>query len=158
MHVNLNHADERTDAGLQPESTVSQLSMVPLQNTHAGNSIIQADRVLMVSGSLSDSNFGTASSALFDGQTLIPYIVSESLSGSPGMVASLFRSFATFSFNQRRTSSSQTSNLILMILSRFLGYWGCDPDLHCNCSRRCLLACLDRHPLDIVFSPRRQSG
>ncbi|TFK75289.1 hypothetical protein BDN72DRAFT_885763 [Pluteus cervinus] len=89
------------DAGLQPESTVSQLSMVPLQNTHAGNSIIQADRVLMVSGSLSDSNFGTASSALFDGQTLIPYIVSESLSGNPGMVASLFRSFATFSFNQR---------------------------------------------------------
>jgi hypothetical protein len=76
--------------------------MVPLQDTHAGNGIIQHDRMLMLSGSLVDSKSGVASSALFDGQTLIPYLVSETASGAAGMVASMFRSFATFSFDQRR--------------------------------------------------------
>ena len=76
--------------------------MVPLQNTHDGNGIIESDRVLMVSGTLSDSSFGNASSALFDGQSFIPYIVSTSQSGTPGSVSSLFHSFKTFSFTQRR--------------------------------------------------------
>ena len=79
--------------------------MVPLQNTHDDNGIIEPDRVLMVSGTLSDSSFGNASSALFDGQSFTPYIVSTSQSGSPGAVSSLFHSFKTFSFTQRRTSS-----------------------------------------------------
>ncbi|KAF8647149.1 hypothetical protein AX16_006980 [Volvariella volvacea WC 439] len=90
------------DTGLQPSTTVAQLTMVPLQDTHSGNNIIQSDRMLMVSGSLADENFGSASSALFDGQNLIPYIVTSTASGTTGMVASLFRSFTTFSFDQRR--------------------------------------------------------
>ncbi|KAI0645397.1 cortical protein marker for cell polarity-domain-containing protein [Trametes meyenii] len=88
---------------LQGSTNVAQLTMVPLQadHNHDGNDIIQADRVLLVSGSLTDSSFGNASSALFDGQGFTPYIVSTSDSGTPGTVASLFHSFATFSFNQR---------------------------------------------------------
>ncbi|OBZ68009.1 Polarized growth protein rax2 [Grifola frondosa] len=85
---------------LQGATDVSQLTMVPLQNTHAANGVIEPDRVLMVSGSLSDSSFGNASSALFDGQTLTPYIVSTSSSGSPGTISSLFHSFSSFSFTQ----------------------------------------------------------
>lgn len=56
----------------------------------------------MVSGSLSDSSFGDASSALFDGQTFLPYIVSASASGSPGAISGLIHSFSTFSFSQSR--------------------------------------------------------
>lgn len=87
---------------------VSQLTMVPLQNTHASNGIIEPDRVLMISGTLLDSSFGNASSALFDGASFIPYIVSTSQSGSPGAVAGLFHSFASFSFDQHRKSFSAT--------------------------------------------------
>ncbi|KAJ7045370.1 cortical protein marker for cell polarity-domain-containing protein [Mycena alexandri] len=87
---------------LESNTTVSQLTMVPLQDTHAATSIIQSDRMLMISGSLADSSFGNASSALFDGQSFFPYIVSTSSTGSPGTVSSLFRSFSTFSFTQHK--------------------------------------------------------
>jgi hypothetical protein len=76
--------------------------MVPLQDTHSTNGVIEPDRMLMVSGSLADSSFGTASSALFDGRNFIPYITSASSSGSPGSIATLFHSFSKFSFSQRR--------------------------------------------------------
>ncbi|TFK94604.1 hypothetical protein K466DRAFT_571727 [Polyporus arcularius HHB13444] len=86
---------------LEGTTEVSQLTMVPLQNTHDGNGVIEPDRVLMVSGALSGSSFGNASSALFDGQSFIPYIVSTSQLGAPGTVSSLFHSFKTFSFTQK---------------------------------------------------------
>ncbi|KAF8891660.1 cortical protein marker for cell polarity-domain-containing protein [Infundibulicybe gibba] len=85
---------------LQRDTTVSQLTMVPLQDTHAANGVIESDRMLLVSGTLADSSFGNASSALFDGQSFIPYIVSTSPSGTAGAVASLFHSIANFSFQQ----------------------------------------------------------
>ncbi|KAG6820890.1 hypothetical protein H0H93_010234 [Arthromyces matolae] len=98
VEVNNGNASMST---LQATTTVSQLTMVPLQDKHSTNGVIEPDRMLMVSGLLFDSTFGNASSALFDGQTLIPYISTSSANGSVGAVASLFRSFATFSFNQR---------------------------------------------------------
>ncbi|KAJ7901690.1 cortical protein marker for cell polarity-domain-containing protein [Mycena olivaceomarginata] len=87
---------------LESNTTVAQLTMVPLQDTHNANSIIQSDRMLMISGSLADSSFGNASSALFDGQNFFPYIVSTSSTGSSGTVSSLFRSFTSFSFTQHK--------------------------------------------------------
>ncbi|PPQ89535.1 hypothetical protein CVT25_012207 [Psilocybe cyanescens] len=82
-------------------TTVAQLTMVPLQGSHEANGIIESDRMLMISGSLSTSS-GNSSSALFDGQNLIPFIVSTSASGSAGSVSSLFHSFSSFSFSQRK--------------------------------------------------------
>lgn len=76
--------------------------MVPIQETHTGNSVIEADRMLMISGMLTDPVFGNASSALYDGQNFIPYIVSTSPTGDSGAVASLFHSFSTFSFSRHR--------------------------------------------------------
>lgn len=76
--------------------------MVPLQTTHSANGVIESDRMLMVSGSLAVSSFGNASTALFDGQSFIPYFVSTSPSGLSGAVLSLFHSFASFSFSHRR--------------------------------------------------------
>ena len=81
--------------------------MVPLQNTHTANGIIESDRMLWISGSLSDSAFGNASAALFDGQQIIPYIVSSSSSGTPGTISALIHSFASFSFNQRSESPTR---------------------------------------------------
>jgi len=91
-----------TGSTLQGATNVSQLAMVPLQDVHTANGVIEPDRMLMVSGLLADSSFGNASSALFDGETFIPYIVSTSSLGTPGSVSSLFHSFSTFSFVQHR--------------------------------------------------------
>ena len=58
--------------------------------------------MLLVSGSLSDSTFGSASSALFDGESLIPYISAVSAQGAMGFISALFYSIANFSFVQQR--------------------------------------------------------
>ncbi|KAI6046185.1 cortical protein marker for cell polarity-domain-containing protein [Pisolithus marmoratus] len=86
---------------LQGNSNISQLLMVPLQNTHSPNSVVESDRMLMVSGSLSDRSFGLASSVLFDGEAFIPYITSLSAQGTMGFVSALFYSIANFSFVQQ---------------------------------------------------------
>ncbi|KAF8622348.1 hypothetical protein AX15_007080 [Amanita polypyramis BW_CC] len=89
------------ESSFESNTTITQLRMVPLQNTHASNDVIEPDRALMVSGMLTDSEFGNVSTALFDGQTLIPYIVALSATGAAGYVASLFHSIPNFSFVQR---------------------------------------------------------
>ena len=91
-------------------STVSQLAMVPLQKQHGAQGIIEGDRMLLMSGSLV-SSFGQASSVLFDGQDFIPYLVSESASGSPGSVAGLFNSLANFSFARHSRSCQHSLDL-----------------------------------------------
>ncbi|KAH0827775.1 cortical protein marker for cell polarity-domain-containing protein [Lanmaoa asiatica] len=85
----------------EANSNISQLLMVPLQNTHSSNSIVESDRMLMISGALSDSSFGSASLVLFDGQMFIPYLASISSQGTLGYVSSLFYSIANFSFSQQ---------------------------------------------------------
>jgi hypothetical protein len=94
------HSWSSLGSTLEGTTNISQLVMVPLSDTHPANSIIEKDRMLLVSGTLSDSSFGNASSALFDGQTFHPYITSTSASGSPGAVSALIHSFATFSFTR----------------------------------------------------------
>ncbi|KAI0793263.1 cortical protein marker for cell polarity-domain-containing protein [Abortiporus biennis] len=102
---------------LQQSSSVSQLLMVPLQNTHSANSVVESDRMLLISGTLSDPSFGQASSALFDGQNIIPYIVTTSSSGTPGTVSSLVKSLANFSFNQRHLLATGIVILISIAIS-----------------------------------------
>lgn len=79
--------------------------MVPVTSAHQSSGLIQSDRMLLLSGFLSSSSFGDASSVLFDGQSFIPYIVSASTSGSPGAVSGLIHSFTSFSFARRREFS-----------------------------------------------------
>jgi hypothetical protein len=76
--------------------------MVPVIDPHQTNGVIQDDRMLLLSGALSSSSFGDASSVLFDGQSFVPYIVSTSTSGSPGAVSGIVHSFTSFSFARRR--------------------------------------------------------
>jgi hypothetical protein len=80
--------------------------IVPLQEDHGANAYIEKDRMLMISGDLQSSSFGNSSSALFDGETFIPYITTTTAAGSPGTISTLFRSLAQFSFNRRSNFSS----------------------------------------------------
>ncbi|KAJ7072485.1 cortical protein marker for cell polarity-domain-containing protein [Mycena amicta] len=110
------HADFPQGSTLESNTTIAQLAMVPLQDTHAANSIIQSDRMLMISGSLADSSFGNASSVLFDGQSFFPYIVSSSATGAAGAISSLFHSFTTFSFTQHKFLATGVGVVFLLAL------------------------------------------
>lgn len=88
-------------SSLQGNTNISQLLMVPLLNTHSANSIVESDRMLMISGALSDSSFGSASSVLFDGSSFTPYLATTTAQGALGSISSLFYSFANFTFNQQ---------------------------------------------------------
>ncbi|KDQ21696.1 hypothetical protein BOTBODRAFT_99589 [Botryobasidium botryosum FD-172 SS1] len=85
---------------LQGNTAVTSLEMVPLQDDHSTNGVIESDRMLMVTGLLASSSW-TVSSALFDGQTFYPYITSATSSGLPGFISTLFHSFANFSFTRQ---------------------------------------------------------
>jgi len=83
---------------------VQQLSFVPLSEAHDGNSVMEEDRMLMVSGALALEGQGTFSSALYDGNTWHPYVKSTGSDGSPGAVSGVFNSDNSFSFSIRRES------------------------------------------------------
>ncbi|EJD03004.1 uncharacterized protein FOMMEDRAFT_134152 [Fomitiporia mediterranea MF3/22] len=89
------------DSGFESSTNISQLTFVPLQDDHSSNPIIEQDRMLLVSGSLVSSSFGNASSALFDGQSFIPYITTSTSDGTAGTISSLFSSISNFSFGTR---------------------------------------------------------
>ena len=107
------HSSINEDPGFADSTDVSQLVMVPLQNTHDANGVIETDRMLMVSGTISGPSFGNASSVLFDGKDFIPYILSSSSTGTPGAVSSLIHSISRIDFTQRRESQSSTKLLTL---------------------------------------------
>ncbi|KAH7339774.1 cortical protein marker for cell polarity-domain-containing protein [Rhizoctonia solani] len=87
---------------LSGATEVTQLAMVPLSDPHASNSVLEDNRVLFMSGSLASNSFGSASTALFDGATMYPYISTVSTSGSAGFVSGLFYSISNFSFEARK--------------------------------------------------------
>ncbi|KAJ1304739.1 hypothetical protein OPQ81_005877 [Rhizoctonia solani] len=87
---------------LSGTTEVTQLAMVPLSDPHAGNSVLEDNRVLFMSGSLASNSFGSVSTALFDGATVYPYVSTISTSGSAGFVSGLFYSISNFSFELRK--------------------------------------------------------
>lgn len=104
-------------SNLNSDTSVSQLTMVPLQDTHPAQGVIEPDRMLMMTGALVDSNYGNASTVLFDGQAFIPYIVSTMSNGHTGFVASLFHSFAKITFAQRSACFFNCSGYFHVLIS-----------------------------------------
>jgi hypothetical protein len=90
------------DVSLGSASSITQLEFVPLSEEHDVQGLIQTNRMLWLSGSLSSDSMGSFSSALYDGKTLHPYLLTSTVSGDPGAIASFFHSFSTFSFDINR--------------------------------------------------------
>lgn len=88
---------------LQASSSISQLSFVPLKVAHAGNPVMENDRMLLVSGAftLGGDDAGRYSSALYDGAGWHPYVRATGSDGGAGSLAGLFASERSFSFNIR---------------------------------------------------------
>lgn len=77
---------------------IAQLSFVGITKPHPDNNILENNRLLVVSGALSMSNYGNVSTALFDGQNWTPFLVSQSNTGGSGIVRAFTRSVEVLSF------------------------------------------------------------
>ena len=118
------------NSSLLPGSLVSQLAFVPLTQDHTAEGSIEQDRMLMVSGDLYLDDTGNATSALFDGAMMHPYLVATTSSGALGTATSLFWSQSTFSFAIRHFLATglvvlvaiaiATGLILLLILLFFL--------------------------------------
>lgn len=86
---------------LQSGSGIEQLLFVPLLSDHSSNSIIESNRMLLVSGDL-NINDTSISSALFDGHSWYPYLISTSNSGTGGVISQFFYSIANFQLSPGR--------------------------------------------------------
>lgn len=93
--------------GLGRGTGIEQLRFLPLSNTHSGASVIESNRALVVSGALSLSDAGNVSTALFDGSSWTPYIMSYSASGAAGIISGLFFSVGDIKFSSKRRLSSR---------------------------------------------------
>ena len=86
-------------------SKVQQMAVVPLTSgTDAANGMFASrDRALLVSGQLNLQNIGSVSSALFDGKSWYPYLLTSTTSGGAGALAGMF--YANSSKNWSRNST-----------------------------------------------------
>jgi cortical protein marker for cell polarity len=70
--------------GLGANSSISGLQIFTLSKSHASSDLMDPSHALMVLGNLVLPAFGTVSAALFNGTTLIPYLLTATASGTPG--------------------------------------------------------------------------
>ncbi|KAM0789265.1 hypothetical protein ACM66B_000107 [Microbotryomycetes sp. NB124-2] len=99
-------------------SGVQQLVFVPMSTSHASNDVIESNRMLMVSGDLT-INSTSVSSALYDGKSWYPYLVSTAKSGSAGIVSQFF--FSVTNFNLASASHLAIGIVILISIAIALG-------------------------------------
>lgn len=114
---------------LLPGSLVSQLAFVPLSSGHDAQGPIESDRMLMVSGNLYLDNVGNATTALYDGAAMHPFLVGTTSSGSLGSASSMFWSNNSFAFHVKNylakglvvlVAIAIATGLILLLILLFL--------------------------------------
>ncbi|ORX40021.1 cortical protein marker for cell polarity-domain-containing protein [Kockovaella imperatae] len=108
------------NSSLLPGSIVSQLAFVPLSKEYATSGGIENDRMLMVSGDLVIDNQGNVTSALYDGSTMIPYLVGTTSAGTLGTASTLFWSSPSFSFSVQHFLA--TGLVVLVAIAMATGF------------------------------------
>ncbi|KAG9012534.1 hypothetical protein FRB94_005851 [Tulasnella sp. JGI-2019a] len=87
----------------EPSTSISQMKFVPLLEPQTGTGAIAGDRMLFIAGAIDSSTQGAMSSALYDGNMFVPFLVSSNSDGSNGFMSGLFNSYgSSFSFSQHK--------------------------------------------------------
>ncbi|KAI0177037.1 cellular morphogenesis protein [Pestalotiopsis sp. NC0098] len=81
---------QSADVSLNKESVIKSLQIFSITSSHDSSSLIDANQVLMITGSLSIPGFGTASSAIFNGTTLQPYALTGNTGNTAGSISRVF--------------------------------------------------------------------
>lgn len=90
-----------TDVGayeLGESSGIAQLTFVGLTQPHVANTVMESNRMLVVSGALQLQTYGNVSTALFDGQYWTPFLLTTQSGGGPGVVRAFTRSVEVLKF------------------------------------------------------------
>jgi hypothetical protein len=88
---------------LGKSTVIRGLSVFMVTQSHTATSLVDADLVLLVTGSLDIPDFGNASAALYNGSTFTPFLLSNSGNG-PGSISQVFtENEQTFSTSGKST-------------------------------------------------------
>ncbi|KAL4818384.1 cortical protein marker for cell polarity-domain-containing protein [Aspergillus spinulosporus] len=68
-------------------TVIRGLDVIPLASDHDDSDLLNNDLALMITGQIAIPDFGTASAALFNGTTLIPFVISSKSDGQPGRMS-----------------------------------------------------------------------
>lgn len=81
-----------TSAGVTFDSStaVSSLQMFTVTQPHDSTDIMASDQVLLLTGSIKIPEFGTASSAIFNGTTVQPFALTSNIDGKTGSISRIF--------------------------------------------------------------------
>lgn len=71
-------------------TVIRSLQVFTITTSHDSTTLVDADNVLMITGSVNIPGFGTASSALFNGTTLTPYALTSTSGNTAGSIARVF--------------------------------------------------------------------
>ncbi|KAI0483022.1 cortical protein marker for cell polarity-domain-containing protein [Xylariaceae sp. FL0804] len=101
---------------------VNSLQVFTVTKSHDSNQMLNSDQVLVLSGSIAIPDFGTASSAIFNGTTLQPYLLSSSLSSASGAgrVSKIFVEKQNF-FKSSENGKLAVGFVVLIALAISLG-------------------------------------
>ena len=105
-----------SDAGSSALSAglIHQLAFVPLVagQSHAGNALIESDRMLMASGAMTLAGVsGSVAGALYDGATWTPVLVATNAPGAPSYLSRIV--YSASSFQLSRSASEAASWTVL---------------------------------------------
>ncbi|KAI1383275.1 cortical protein marker for cell polarity-domain-containing protein [Hypoxylon trugodes] len=75
---------------LDRNTVVSSLQMFTVTESHDVSDLLASDQVLLLTGSIAITGFGTASSAIFNGTTLRPYALTSNTDGTTGSISRIF--------------------------------------------------------------------
>ena len=98
------------------DTEIRGIQVVSLSEHHSSSKIIDAGQNLLLMGQINITNFGSASAALFDGTSLIPFLLAtKGLDGStePGSLSSIFVEHPNFFFKQPSESQLEIITFVL---------------------------------------------
>ena len=71
-------------------TTVRGLQVLSVTEDHDGTDLVPANQILMLSGNINTASAGNASVALFNGTTIVPFVLATKSDGSPGTMSQMF--------------------------------------------------------------------
>ncbi|KAF3046494.1 hypothetical protein E8E12_010248 [Didymella heteroderae] len=78
------------------------IQVLSLSENHGSADLIDRDQDLLLMGQINITNFGTASGALFNGTTLMPFLLSTTSENTPGSLSSIFVENPNMFFRQSK--------------------------------------------------------
>lgn len=76
--------------GLGNSTSIRGLQLMTVTSNHDSSSLVDNDKVLLITGSIDVPNYGNASAVLFNGTTYEPFVLTSMDDGSEGTLANMF--------------------------------------------------------------------